>query len=38
MSEKVDTLVFLASKDVNMLSSPCEGEKLGQLFQNAYFK
>lgn len=38
MSEKIDTLVLLASKDVNMFSTPCEckDEKLRQLFQDMW--
>lgn len=38
MDEKLETLVLLASKDVNMFSSPCEcsGEKLAQLFQTMW--
>jgi acetaldehyde dehydrogenase/alcohol dehydrogenase len=37
-TERIDTLVLLASKDVNMLSSPCEckDEKLKQLFRNMW--
>lgn len=40
MKDNLDTLVTLASKDVNMYSSPCEcqDEKLKQLFQNMYGK
>ena len=38
MNDNLDTLVDLASKDVNMYSSPCEckDEKLRQLFQNIW--
>ncbi len=38
MSDNLDTLVLLASKDVNMFSSPCEckDEKLRQLFQDIW--
>jgi acetaldehyde dehydrogenase/alcohol dehydrogenase len=38
MGEAMDTLIGLASIDVNMLSSPCEckGEKLEQLFQDMW--
>jgi alcohol dehydrogenase class IV len=38
MNEKLDTLVALASKDVNMYSSPCEckDEKLKQLFWSVW--
>lgn len=38
MLEKIDLLVTLASKDVNMFSSPCEckDEKLKQLFKNMW--
>jgi alcohol dehydrogenase class IV len=38
MSDKIDTLVLLASKDVNMYSSPCEckDEKLRQLYQDIW--
>ena len=38
MNANLDTLVALASKDVNMYSSPCEckDEKLRQLFQKVW--
>ena len=38
MNDKLDTLVALASKDVNMYSSPCEckDEKLKQLFLDVW--
>jgi len=38
MNASLDTLVALASKDVNMYSSPCEckDEKLRQLFQKVW--
>jgi len=38
MNDNLDTLVALASKDVNMYSSPCEckDEKLRQLFQEVW--
>jgi len=38
MKDNLDTLVALASKDVNMYSSPCEckDEKLRQLFQEVW--
>jgi alcohol dehydrogenase class IV len=38
MNDNLDTLVALASKDVNMYSSPCEckDEKLRQLFQDIW--
>jgi alcohol dehydrogenase class IV len=38
MNDKLDTLVALASKDVNMYSSPCEckDEKLKQLFKEIW--
>jgi len=38
MNDKLDTLVALASKDVNMYSSPCEckDEKLRRLFQDIW--
>jgi alcohol dehydrogenase class IV len=38
MSDKLDTLVLLASKDVNMYSSPCEckDDKLRQLYQRMW--
>ena len=38
MAERIDTLVLLAGKDVNMLSTPCEckDEKLKQLFQDMW--
>ncbi len=40
MSDNIDTLVTIASKDVNMFSSPCEckDEKLKQVFQDMYGK
>ena len=40
LEEKIDTLVSLASRDVNMLSSPCEckEEALRQIFQDMYGK
>ena len=38
MNDNLDTLVTLASKDVNMYSSPCEckDEKLRKLFQDIW--
>ena len=38
MNDNLDTLVALASKDVNMYSSPCEckDEKLKQLFRDVW--
>jgi acetaldehyde dehydrogenase/alcohol dehydrogenase len=38
LEEKIDTLVSLASRDVNILSSPCEckEENLRQIFQDMY--
>ena len=38
MIDNLDTLVEVASKDVNMYSSPCEckDEKLRQLFQDMW--
>jgi len=38
VEENIDTLTSLASKDVNMFSSPCEcsGEKLAQLFRRIW--
>ena len=38
MTGSMDTLVALASKDVNMYSSPCEckDEKLKQLFREVW--
>ncbi len=38
MNDKLDTLMALVSKDVNMFSSPCEckDEKLRQLFQDIW--